>query len=157
MLYPNIFGENLMDDWTNYFTDFDKELEKEMEKTGRHLYGRHAKNLMKTDVHENENSYELEIDLPGFKKDEIGIDLEDGFLTISAGKNLEKEEDGKKTGKLIRHERYEGDMQRSFYVGEEVKPEDITASFENGVLKLTVPKKEPEVEKKPEAKRIEIQ
>ena len=102
------------------------------------LYGKHAKNLMKTDVRETEDTYEVDIDLPGFKKDEISVDLEDGYLTIRAAKGLDKDEKDKK-GKYIRQERYAGACSRSFYVGD-VKPEDVSAKYEDGILKLSMPK-----------------
>ena len=135
MLMPSIFGENLFnDDWMDFsFPDVDKM-----------LYGKHAKNVMKTDVKETDNSYEVDIDLPGFKKDEIEAKLEDGYLTISASKGLDKEEKNEKDGKYIRKERYSGAVSRSFYVGDELKQEDIKAKYEDGILKLSVPKKEPE-------------
>ena len=97
---------------------------------------------MKTDVKETDNSYEVDIDLPGFKKDEIEAKLENGYLTISAAKGLDKEEKDEKDGKYIRKERYSGAMSRSFYVGDELKQEDIKAKYEDGILKLSVPKKE---------------
>ena len=133
MLMPSIFGENLFnDDWMDFsFPDVDKV-----------LYGKHAKNVMKTDVKETDNSYEVDIDLPGFKKDEIEAKLENGYLTISAAKGLDKEEKEEKNGKYIRKERYEGACQRSFYVGTDVTEEDIKAEFKHGILKLFVPKKE---------------
>ena len=111
MLMPSIFGENLFnDDWMDFsFPDVDKA-----------LYGKHAKNVMKTDVKETDNSYEVDIDLPGFKKDEIEAKLENGYLTISAAKGLDKEEKEEKDGKYIRKERYSGAMSRSFYVGDEL-------------------------------------
>ena len=135
MMMPSIFGENLFDDFMDDFSfptfpNVDKE-----------LYGKHAKNLMKTDVKETENAYEIDIDLPGFKKDEISIELENGYLTVSAAKGLDKDEEDKK-GKYIRKERYAGAMQRSFYVGENLTQEDIKAKYENGILRLSVPKKE---------------
>ena len=105
------------------------------------LYGKHAKNLMKTDIREHDNGYELDIDLPGFKKDEISIDLDNGYLTISAAKGLDKDEQDKK-GKYIRKERYAGAMQRSFYVGDAVTEEDVKAKFEDGILRLSIPKKD---------------
>ena len=134
MLMPSIFGENLFnDDWMDFsFPDVDKV-----------LYGKHAKNVMKTDVKETDNSYEVDIDLPGFKKDEIEAKLENGYLTISAAKGLDKEEKNEKDGKYIRKERYSGAMSRSFYVGDELKQEDIKAQYEDGILKLSVPKKDP--------------
>ena len=153
MLYaPMIYGESLMDDW---FDDFDRDLkalDKEFNRSfgGKDpLFGRRAKNLMKTDVREHDDSYEVDIDLPGFKKDEVNIELTDGYLVVEAQKGLEKENKDKK-GKLIRQERYSGSMTRSFYVGDAVKQEDIKARMEHGVLKLTVPKAEsrPAVEEK---------
>jgi len=107
------------------------------------LYGKHAKNVMKTDVKETDNSYEVDIDLPGFKKDEIEAKLENGYLTISAAKGLDKEEKDEKDGKYIRKERYSGAMSRFFYVGDELKQEDIKAKYQDGILKLSVPKEEP--------------
>ena len=132
-MLPSIFGENLFDDW------FDESFGMLPEWGSRNpLYGKHAKNLMKTDVRETEDSYELDIDLPGFKKDEINVDLKDGYLTISAAKGLDKDEKDKK-GKYIRQERYAGACSRSFYVGD-VQPEDVSASYEDGILKLSMPK-----------------
>ena len=96
---------------------------------------------MKTDVRETDSGYEVDIDLPGFKKDEINAQLDNGYLTISASKGLDKEEKNKE-GKYIRKERYAGAMSRSFYVGEYVTQEDIKAKYENGILRLSVPKKE---------------
>uniref|UniRef100_UPI0023F74018 Hsp20/alpha crystallin family protein n=1 Tax=Merdimonas faecis TaxID=1653435 RepID=UPI0023F74018 len=105
------------------------------------LYGKHAKNMMKTDIREHEEGYELDIDLPGFKKDEINVQLDNGYLTISAAKGLDKDEQDKK-GKYIRKERYAGAMQRSFYVGDVVAQEDVKAKFEDGILRLSIPKKD---------------
>ena len=135
-MLPSIFGENMFDD---FFSDpFGM-----MVPQGRDpLYGKHGKNLMKTDVRETENSYELDIDLPGFKKDEIKVSLEDGYLTIEAAKGLDEDEQEKKTGKYIRKERYAGACQRSFYVGDNLTQEDIKGEFKHGILTLNVPKKE---------------
>ena len=131
MLLPSIFGENLFDDWMNFsFPDIDKE-----------LYGKHAKNMMKTDVKETENGYEVAIDLPGFQKDEIQLELKDGYLTISAAKGLDKDEKDKKD-RYIRRERYAGSMSRTFYVGESITEDQIHAKYENGILLLDVPKEE---------------
>ena len=135
MLVPNIFGENLFDDFMDFpFND---------DFWGRKnpLYGKNAKRMMKTDIRETEGSYELDVDLPGFKKDEIKASLENGYLTISAAKGLDKDEKDK-DGKYIRQERYAGAMSRSFYVGDEVTQEDIKAKYEDGILKLSIPKKE---------------
>ena len=132
MLMPSIFGENLFnDDWMDFgFPEVDKA-----------LYGKHANNVMKTDVKETDTGYEVDIDLPGFKKDEINAQLDNGYLTISAAKGLDKDEKDKK-GKYIRKERYAGAMSRSFYVGEGVTQEDIKAKYESGILRLSIPKKE---------------
>ena len=136
-MMPSIFGENLFDDFFGPDFDMFPAL------TGRSnpLYGKHAKNLMKTDVRETEGTYELDIDLPGFKKDEVNLTLEDGYLTISAAKGLDKDEKDKK-GKYIRQERYAGTCSRSFYVGEGVEPTDVSAKFEDGILKGSLPKRE---------------
>ena len=121
--------------------------EKDVEKK---LYGRRGKNLMKTDIKELEGGYELEMDLPGFTKDEIKVSLENGYMTVSAAKGLDKDEEDKKTGRYIRKERYAGACSRSFYVGKEVHQDDIKAEFKHGILTLFVPKKEakPAVEQK---------
>lgn len=135
-MLPSIFGENLFEDmWDDFFEPMPP-FEHRMPP-----HGKHGKNLMKTDVRETEDSYELDIDLPGFKKEDVKVDLKNGYLTISAAKNLEKE-NKKKDARYIRRERYCGQMARSFYVGEDVEPKDVTAKFEDGILKLTLPKKE---------------
>ncbi|WP_343208561.1 Hsp20/alpha crystallin family protein [Anaerolentibacter hominis] len=139
MMLPSIFNSNLWDDAFDLsFPDIDKV-----------LYGKRAQNIMKTDIKESEDGYEVAIDLPGFKKDEVRAELKDGYLTISAEKSLEKDEKDKR-GKYIRQERYSGNMSRSFYVGEGVTESDIHAKFENGILMLDIPK---EVPKKVEEKR----
>ena len=133
MLMPSIFGENLFDDdWMDF--PFDRDF------WGR-TNNKTTKNLMKTDIREHDAGYELDIDLPGFKKDEIKAELENGYLTISATKGVNNDEQDKK-GKYIRRERYAGTMQRSFYVGDYVTQEDIKAKFENGILRLSIPKKD---------------
>ena len=137
MLMPSIFGENLFDDdWMNFgFNDnfWGKK---------NPLYGKHAQNMMKTDVREKDDSYELDVDLPGFKKDEIKVQLKDGYLTLSAAKGLDKDQQDKQ-GNYIRRERYAGTMSRSFFVVEDVAQEDIHAKYEDGILRLSVPKKAP--------------
>ena len=132
MLMPSIFGENLFnDDWMNFgFPEVDKA-----------LYAKHASHEMKTDVKETDSGYEVDIDLPGFKKDEINVQLDNGYLSISAAKGLDKEEKNKE-GKYIRKERYAGAMSRSFYVGDALTQEDIKAKYESGILRLSIPKKE---------------
>ena len=148
-MLPSIFNNNLFDDFFGFPFYYDNRAEDKAEKK---LYGHHAGNLMKTDIKELDNGYELEIDLPGFKKDEIKAELNNGYLTVSAAKGLDED----KEGKYIRRERYAGACQRSYYVGEDITEEDIKASFEHGILTLFVPKKEakPAVEEK---KYISIQ
>ena len=142
MLMPSIFNDNVFDDFFD-FPFYDDKAEKK-------LYGHHAANLMKTDIQEHDDGYTLEMDLPGFKKEEIQIELNNGYMTISAAKGLDEDEKDKKSGKYIRRERYTGSCQRSFYVGEDVTEEDIKAEFKHGILKLFIPKEEakPAVEQK---------
>ena len=151
MLVPSIFNDSLFDDLFSFpaFPDFDRDFDH----AERRLYGRHPDRLMKTDVHEHDDHYEVDIDLPGFKKEDINLELEKGYLTVSAAKNYDKDE--KKKGKLIRQERYSGAMQRSFFVGENITEEEIKATFQHGVLSLTVPKKDQA--KLPEKKTIAIE
>ncbi len=145
MMMPSVFGRDIFDDFMDGFAFPD---------VSKELYGKHAKNVMKTDVRELDNGYEIIVDLPGFKKDEVEVQLEDGYLTISAAKALDKDETDKK-GNYIRQERYTGSMSRSFYVGDGISEDDIHGKFENGILKLDVPKKEAKaVETK---KRISIE
>ena len=148
MFYPTLFKDDLFDDFFDFpsFRDFDK--------VDRKLYGKHANGLMKTDVRENEGNYELDIDLPGFKKDEISLTLDNGYLIVGAAKTVNEDEKDSK-GKMLRQERYSGAMQRSFYVGDGINENDVKAKFEDGVLSLTFPKeKEPEI---PEKKTIMIE
>ena len=145
MLMPSIFGENLFnDDWMNFgFPEVEKA-----------LYGKHASHEMKTDVRETDSGYEVDIDLPGFKKDEINIQLDNGYLSISAAKGLDKDEKDKK-GKYVRRERYAGSLSRSFYVGDNVTVEDIHPKYENGILSFNVPKEQEKIE--PKSKYIAIE
>lgn len=147
---PMIFGENLMD----VFDGFDRSFFRNFGNMDRALYGKHAQNMMKTDVKETDEGYEVDIDLPGFKKDEIQLELNNGYLTISTQKALEKDEKNKK-GRMLRQERYAGMMQRSFYVGEHITEEDVKASYESGVLHLVLPKKD--APRLPEKKTIQIE
>ena len=147
MLVPSIFGESLFDDFMDF--PFEREFFRRTP-----VYGKTEKNIMKTDVKETDNAYELDIDLPGFKKEEVTAKLENGYLTISATKGANNDEQNKE-GKYIRRERYTGTMSRSFYVGEDVQQEDIHAKFEDGILKLTVPKMDPK--KVEEKKYISIE
>ena len=140
MLMPSIFGENLFDDFFNDFPFYYDD--KAMKDTEKKLYGKRASHVMKTDIKEMDNGYQLVVDLPGFTKDEIKASLENGYLTISAEKGLDKDEQEKEFGHYIRRERYAGACSGSFYVGEDVQQEDIEAEFKHGILKLFVPKKE---------------
>ncbi len=152
MLAPSIFEENFIDDLFGfpYMKEFD-DMDRDME---RKLYGRKASRMMKTDIREKDDNYEVSIDLPGFKKEDITVELNDGYITINASKNLDRDEE--KKGKLIRQERYAGSMTRSFYVGENVEKGDIEANYRHGVLNLTIPKKA--IEKKiPEKNLIAIE
>ena len=146
-MLPSIFNNNLFDDFFGFPFYYDNRAEDKAEKK---LYGHHAGNLMKTDIKELDNGYELEIDLPGFKKDEIKAELNNGYLTVSAAKGLDEDKEDKKTGKYIRRERYAGACQRSYYVGKDTTEDDIKAHFEHGMLTVTVAKKEakPAVEEK---------
>ena len=147
---PAVFGENLMD----VFNDFDRNFFRGWDRPEHMLYGKNASRMMKTDVKETDAGYELDVDLPGFKKDEIKLSLDNGYLSVSASKSLDNDKKDRK-GKLIRQERYAGSMARSFFVGENVTEENIKAKFEDGVLKLHVPKEEPA--KVPEKKFIAIE
>ena len=147
-MLPSIFGENLFDDMFRDFASFDPFSASDA------LYGKHARALMKTDIRETDNSYELDIDLPGFKKDELQLHLQDGYLTISAAKGLDKDEKDKE-GHYIRRERYAGQCSRSFYVGENITEEDVHAKFEDGILRLSIPKKD--APKLPERRVIAIE
>ncbi len=129
-MLPVIFNNQLFRDLLN--NDFTKDMEK--------VFRRNECDLMKTDIKENDSSFEIHIDLPGFKKEEINAELKDGYLTVSTSKNLENNSED---GKFILRERYSSNCSRSFYVGDQLKQEDIHAAFENGVLKLQFPKEAP--------------
>ena len=139
MLMPSIFGEDLFDDFMNDFPFYN---DRDMKKLEKKLYGHHAKNMMKTDIKESDTDYELEMDLPGFKKEEVQVSLENCYLTISAVKGMDQNEQEKETGKYIRRERYSGSCERSFYVGEDITKDDIKCEFKHGILKMNISKKE---------------
>ena len=147
-MLPSIFGESLFDDWMDIpFRGFASDVDHK-------LYGKNAARVMKTDLKEHDEGYELSVDLPGFKKDQIQLHLQNGYLTITASKGLEEE--GKdKNGRLVHQERYTGSMTRSYYVGEHVTEEDVKARFEDGVLTLCFPKHDPN--KLPERRTIQIE
>ena len=131
MMMPSIFGENLIDDFFGFDYPF-----KGYQRTDTNT-------LMRTDIREHEDGYELEVSLPGYKKEDIQAELRDGYLTINASTSQNRDEKDEKTGKYIRRERYSGSCSRSFYVGENVTQEDVKAKYENGVLTLAIPKKDP--------------
>lgn len=137
MMMPSIFNDSFFEPWFDF----------SMPNAEKALYGKRAGHLMKTDIKEQDDSYEVSVDLPGFSKDEVSAELKDGYLTIRAEKSLDKDEKDKKD-KYIRRERYEGSMSRSFYVGKNITQEDIKASYRHGILTLNIPKKNPEEEKK---------
>ena len=133
-MLPSIFGESLLDEF------FDIVFDRRFFGDRDPLYGKHAKNLMKTDIKELDGHYEMDVDLPGFRKEDVNIELKDGYLTISALKDLQKDEKDK-AGRYIRQERYSGQCSRSFYVGE-IRAEDIKAKYEDGILRLSLPKQD---------------
>ena len=147
-MLPSIFGESLFDDWMDFpFRTFGADVDHK-------LYGRHAAHVMKTDLKDHDDHYELSIDLPGFKKDQIDLQLQNGYLTITASKSLD-EDARDKAGKIVHQERYAGSMSRSFYVGDHVTEENVKAKFEDGVLSLEFPKEK--AIKLPEKKTILIE
>ena len=152
MMVPYMFNEALMDDL--FSNDWEHDFDRAMKAAApRGMFGKRAANVMKTDVRELENTYELDIDLPGFKKEDVRIELDKGYLTISASRTADNDEKDKK-GQYIRRERYSGECSRSFYIGENVEPKDVTAKFENGILQIAFPKA-PQP-KQPENKLISI-
>ena len=155
MMVPSIFHDNLFD---SFFNDdfFWPEMTRTADKAGRKLYGHRANEIMKTDVKEMENGYEVAIDLPGFKKEDVTCELKDGYLTVSAEKKLEENEKDD-NGKYIRRERYTGAARRSFFVGKHVEEEDVKAKYENGILTIEVPKAEAKQPKPEEKKYIAIE
>ena len=147
-MLPSIFGESLFDDWMGFpFRGFASDVDHK-------LYGKHAGNLMKTDLKEHDGEYELNVDLPGFKKDQIKLQLRSGYLTISVAKGLDEQQEDKQ-GRIVHQERYTGSMTRSYYIGEHVREEDVKARFEDGVLTLRFPKEAPQ--KLPEERYISIE
>ena len=155
MLFPTVFGEDLMDDYMNDWDELSREIEREFPKKNP-LYGRHAKDIMRTDVKQKDGKYMIDVDLPGFKKDEINLTLDNGYINIQTSKSLDRDEKDKK-GNVIRRERYAGNMARSFYVGDDMKLEDVHAKYEDGVLHIELPDKAPEQKKLNEAKTIAIE
>ena len=145
MLMPTIFGERLFD---NFMDDFG------FPNVDRIAASKNTSNLMRTDIRETEDSYELDVELPGYKKEDVKAQLKDGYLTVNVSKN-ENNDVKDENGKYIRRERYSGSMSRSFYVGEDVQESDIRAKFEDGILKLGFPKEQPKKVEEPKYIAIE--
>ena len=154
MMVPYLFHDALLDDWfdDSWTRDFNRAMQAA---DPRRVFGKHSANVMKTDVRDTGDSYEMFVDLPGFKKEDVKLDLHNGYLTISAqrgGSHDEKDE----RGNYIRQERYTGSCARSFYVGEELKPEDVKASFHDGILELKLPKADASKLPENQPRQIEI-
>ena len=142
MLMPSIFDDNWLEDWMDF--PFERGSWGARERDDRNaFYGRHGNGLMKTDVREKDGNYEVDMDLPGFKKEDLSLKLENGCLTVTAKQNVDNDQKDDQ-GRYIRRERYSGTMSRSFYVGENITESDIHAKYEDGILKLTLPKPDSE-------------
>ena len=138
MLLPAVFHENLFDDWFDPFFD---DMDREMNRESRQVFGKRGANMMKTDVKDTGSAYEVAVDLPGCKKEDVRMELDNGYLTIQAVRSHTNSESGQ-NGRYVRRETFAGTCARSFYVGDQVKKEDIHAKFEDGVLKITLPRAE---------------
>ena len=154
MLMPTVFHENLFDDFFDPFWN-DAALERMMNREARDTFGKRGANMMKTDVKQTDNGYEVAVDLPGCKKEDVQMDLNDGYLTIQAVRSHSNDEKDK-NGRYLRRETFSGSCARSFYVGENLKPTDVAAKFENGILELKLPKADKQIPEKPTT-LIEIQ
>ena len=153
MMMVPYFHDALLDDWFN--DDWDRAFDRAFrDMSPRQVFGKRSANVMKTDVRETDAGYDVFIDLPGFKKEDVKLDLHNGYLTITANRDGSHDEQDQ-NGRYIRQERYTGSCARSFYVGEELKPEDVKARFENGILTLSLPKAE--AKQLPEKKPTEIE
>ena len=133
---------SLFDDRMNEMEDMMNDMDRDFWNVSYPVFGHRADRMMRTDVREHDNGYELDVELPGFKKEELKLSLKDGYLTIHAEKTLDKDEKEKKSGKLLRQERYGGTLERTFYIGDVYSESDIKAQYENGVLKITLPRKD---------------
>lgn len=140
MMVPYMFHDALLDDW--FQNDWDRDFDRMMQAADqRRVFGKRSANVMKTDVRETATGYDMFVDLPGFKKEDVKLDLQNGYLTITASRNEDRDEKDS-NGHYIRQERYTGSCARSFYVGDQIKPEDVKASFKDGILELSLPKAE---------------
>ena len=154
MMMVPYFHDALLDDWFN--EDWDRAFDRAFrDMSPRQVFGKRSANVMKTDVRETDAGYEVFIDLPGFKKEDVKLDLNNGYLTITANRDGSHDEKDQ-NGRYIRQERYTGSCARSFYVGEELKPEDVKARFENGILALTLPQAQPQPLPEKQPTQIEI-
>ena len=145
MLMPTIFGERLFD---NFMDDFG------FPSVDRIACSQNTSNLMRTDIKETEEGFALDVELPGYKKEDVKVQLKDGYLTVSASKESNDEVKDEE-GRFLRRERYSGSMSRSFFVGEDTREEDIKAKFEDGILKLSFPKEAPKKVEEPKYIAIE--
>ena len=150
MYLPSVFGDGFMND---FFDDFDRDFFDDTMPARISGHARHG--LMRTDITKKDGNYLMSVELPGYKKSDINLELDSGYLTITAKHEDNKEEKNDK-GEVIRSERYSGNMARSFYVGSDITENDISAKFEDGVLKISVPDKEAKTEI-PEKKTIAIE
>lgn len=154
MMVPYMFHDALLDDW--FQSDWDRDFDRMMRASDpRHVFGKRSANVMKTDVRETETGYDMFVDLPGFKKEDVKLDLQNGYLTITASRNEDRDEKDDQ-GHYIRQERYTGSCARSFYVGDQIKPEDVKASFKDGILELSLPKAEAKKLPEKQPNQIEI-
>lgn len=154
MMVPYMFRDALLDDW--FQSDWDRDFDRMMRAADpRHVFGKRSANVMKTDVRETETGYDMFVDLPGFKKEDVKLDLQNGYLSITASRNEDRDEKDDQ-GHYIRQERYTGSCARSFYVGDQIKPEDVKASFKDGILELSLPKAQPKPLPEKQPNRIEI-
>lgn len=154
MMVPYMFHDALLDDW--FQSDWNRDFDRMMRAADpRHVFGKHSANVMKTDVRETETGYDMFVDLPGFKKEDVKLDLQNGYLTITASRNEDRDEKDDQ-GHYIRQERYTGSCARSFYVGDQIKPEDVKASFKDGILELSLPKAQPKPLPEKQPNQIEI-
>lgn len=154
MMVPYMFRDALLDDW--FQSDWDRDFDRMMRANDpRRVFGKRSANVMKTDVRETETGYDMFVDLPGFKKEDVKLDLQNGYLTITASRNEDRDQKDDQ-GHYIRQERYTGSCARSFYVGDQIKPEDVKASFQDGILTLSLPKAQPKALPEKQPNRIEI-
>ena len=158
MALPVVFHDNLFDDFFDAFNPFwdDRAFEREMDRSARNAFGKRGANMMKTDVKQTENGYDVAVDLPGCKKEDVQLDLQDGYLTIQAVRSHSNDEKDK-DGHYLRRETFSGTCSRSFYIGDSVRKEDVHARFEDGVLHISLPAPQQQPELPAHPNRIAIE